>query len=133
MLHQVVNVKGRCPFEDWINRFQIRFVSVIQVMFPEMLTCPGATRTPDSPEYWIYRTGYTPDVRVMMCHPSSCPIHNPRCLPSGFRHLFNHSEKGLMQLGEVGLFSRPVIHLGIDVDGVLAIPGRLDALVPHSL
>ncbi len=38
-----------------------------------------------------------------------------------------------MTLGEVGHFGGPVIHFGVDVHCVLAVPGRSEAFVPQSL
>src|SRR5688572_429759 len=98
-----------------------------------MLTCPRTASTPYAPKYRVYRTGYTPDVRVMVCHPSSCPIHNPCCFASRLRHIFNHAKKGLMQLREVCLFRRPVVHLSVDVDGVFAVPRRAHVRIPEPL
>ena len=37
------------------------------------------------------------------------------------------------RLGQVGRERRPVVHLGVDVDGVLAAPRRRHALVPEAL
>ena len=43
------------------------------------------------------------------------------------------SKSGTVKIGEVGAFGEPVVHLGIDVDRVLAAPGRIDRLVPDAL
>ena len=40
---------------------------------------------------------------------------------------------GSMRLGEVGRERRPVVHLRVDVDRVLAAPGRRQAVVPDAL
>ena len=42
-------------------------------------------------------------------------------------------EERKMQLCEVRAFGEPVVHLGVDVDGVLRAPGRVDRLVPDAL
>lgn len=38
-----------------------------------------------------------------------------------------------MALAQVGDFGRPVIHLGVDVAGVFAVPGGFEAVVPDAL
>ena len=38
-----------------------------------------------------------------------------------------------MHLAQVGFFGRPVVHLRIDVDGVLTVPGRVHTVVPDAL
>ena len=40
---------------------------------------------------------------------------------------------GSTALGQIRRFSRPVVHLGVDVDRVLAFPGRLHLIVPDAL
>jgi len=35
--------------------------------------------------------------------------------------------------GQVAHFGGPVVHLGVDVDCVLAIPGRFEVLIPKAL
>ncbi len=41
-------------------------------------------------------------------------------------------ERG-MEVGEVGALGEPVVHLGVDVDGVLGAPRRVDGFVPDAL
>ena len=42
-------------------------------------------------------------------------------------------EQRQVAFGEVGLFHRPVVHFGVDVVGVLAVPGGLVGIVPEAL
>ena len=37
---------------------------------------------------------------------------------AGHRDVFEHIEQGLMALGQVADLGRPVVHLGVDVDGL---------------
>src|SRR5687767_4922504 len=38
-----------------------------------------------------------------------------------------------MTFRQVGRFRRPVVHLRVDIDGVLTLPGRRHQMVPYSL
>src|SRR5438045_8521102 len=42
-------------------------------------------------------------------------------------------EQRLGELGEIGRLREPVVHLGVDVHRVLAVPWRRVAVVPESL
>lgn len=42
-------------------------------------------------------------------------------------------EERLLGLGQVGNTGVPVVHLRVDVDGVLALPGRIEVVVPDAL
>ena len=54
-------------------------------------------------------------------------------LAAGDGHVVDQVEQRLVALGEVGHLHRPVVHLGVDVDGLLAVPGRLELIVPDPL
>ena len=38
-----------------------------------------------------------------------------------------------MAFGEVGRFGRPIVHLDVDIEVVIAVPGRLELVVPQPL
>ena len=42
-------------------------------------------------------------------------------------------EKGCVAVGKILYLSAPVVHLGVDVDGVFSAPGRPHILVPYAL
>jgi len=52
---------------------------------------------------------------------------------AGLGQIHHHRHERLDALAEVHRLGRPVVHLGIDVDRVLALPGRIHALVPEAL
>ncbi len=52
--------------------------------------------------------------------------------PSGLARS-SRSNSGSCSSGEVGDLGRPVVHLGVDVDGVLALPRRRERVVPEPL
>ena len=43
------------------------------------------------------------------------------------------SNSGSLHSARLRDLGRPVVHLGVDVDGVLAVPGRLELVVPDAL
>ena len=74
-----------------------------------------------------------PKVGVVVRHPASGMIHLPgRLLPVGIHtpHMFKQRQ---MTLAQSTTLCRPVIHLGIDVDGIFAVPGGLDLIAPDAL
>ena len=52
---------------------------------------------------------------------------------AGCRQVLERVEQRQLALGKVGFFHRPIIHLGVDVVGILAVPGRIIRLVPQAL
>ena len=133
MFYQKIGIKQGRPFQGRINRRQIIFISIVQKMFPEMLTGPSASIVPDSPERTVNSAGGTPYICIVMRHPSSGTIHIFCRLPAGNGHVQYHLQKGFMQFSQVCFFCRPVIHFCIDVDGVLTIPGRIQFVIPDAL
>ena len=60
-------------------------------------------------------------------------VVDARGLPARLAQRFEVVEERLMQLGEVRHFRRPVVHLQVDVEVVVAVPRREHAVVPQSL
>src|SRR5687767_14773310 len=102
-------------------------------MFPKMLGQPATRRTPDSPGGAINSAGSPPDIGIMMGHPPSCTIHVFRSLPACNSEVLCHLDERFMKFRQVCFFCWPVIHLSIDVDRVLTIPGWVDLIIPYSL
>src|SRR5678815_2525300 len=98
-----------------------------------MLAHPCSRGIKCTPVGAINSAGCTPDICIVMGHPTSCTIHVFCCLLSGNRHVPYHLNEWSMQFCKVGFFCRPVIHFCIDVDGVFAIPWWIDFIVPNSL
>ena len=59
--------------------------------------------------------------------------HHLGGLSAAHRDVLDQAEERLGALREVGRLRRPVVHLGVDVDGVLAVPGRRELVIPLSL
>ena len=52
---------------------------------------------------------------------------------AGDRQVVERGEQRLVAFAERGRFGRPVVHLGVDVAGVLAVPRRTQLVVPDAL
>jgi len=52
---------------------------------------------------------------------------------AGHGKLLDHGDERLDAFAEVGFFRRPIVHFGIDVDGVFAAPRRVHAVIPQPL
>ena len=89
-----------------------------QIVLPEVGGEPGSTRGEHTPCGAIYRTGYAPEVCVMMGYPAATVIHGTGSLGACMAKVLDHGEQRLLRLGEITYECRPVVHLGIDVDGV---------------
>ena len=68
-----------------------------------------------------------------MRHPAARAVHLACRSRAGHRQVRHHRHQRVHRLGQVGRERRPVVHLGVDVDGVLAAPRRRHALVPDAL
>jgi hypothetical protein len=68
-----------------------------------------------------------------MRHPSASAIHLARGARTGHGQIRHERGQRVHRLGQVGRERRPVVHLGVDIDGVLAAPRRGHAFVPDAL
>ena len=108
-------------------------VAGIEIVLPKMLAEPRATRRPHSPLRTVNRRRAAPEVRVVMGDPATGPVVDFGRLPSRRLQLADHAQQGLVAFAEVADFRHPVVHLDVDVDRVLASPGRIDLVVPDAL
>ena len=102
-------------------------------MLPEMCGEPCTTRREHSPCSTVDRSGYSPQVGIVMCHPTLTSIHLPGSQCAGLAKVSDHAEQWFLGLGKVSDKCRPIIHFSIDVNGVLRIPGSKKLVIPHSL
>ena len=61
------------------------------------------------------------------------PVVGPRRPSARLAQLLDQVEQRLVALGEVRHLGGPVVHLGVDVDRVLAAPGGVHVVVPEAL
>ena len=79
---------------------------------------PRSSRWEHSPQSAVYRTCYAPKVGVMMRNPAATAVHLTCRLGSRVAQITNHVEERHLRLGDISHESRPVVHLGVNVDGV---------------
>lgn len=68
-----------------------------------------------------------------MKYPTFATVHVTCGLSTGHSHFPDHPDERFVKFGKIGDFGRPVVHLGIDVGRILAVPWRSHAVVPDSL
>jgi len=81
----------------------------------------------------VDRCSTPPEVSIVVDHPTIAIVVFPCHRSASFRTLLNQPEEWLVAFREVGDLCGPVVHLSIDVDGILAAPGRFQVLVPDPL
>src|SRR6266851_1295353 len=94
-------------------------VSGVVVVIPEVEGEPRSAHGPDAPAEGVDGGGVAPDVGVVM--------------DDGAAGFVDEIEEWSVEGGEVGAIGQPVVHLGVDVDGVLRAPRRIDRVVPDAL
>src|ERR1043165_1817012 len=98
-----------------------------------MKTQPGFSHRPHAPGRTIDGCGSAPQICIMVSYPAtSAPLNPCRARPS-LGQILDHRDEGLDALSQIALFGGPVVHLRVDIDGVLAVPRRIHALVPETL
>ncbi len=130
---QCVEEEQRRAVDHRIDAFEIRPVEVVLVVLPEVRAQPGAARGPQAPQRAVDRRGGPPQVGVVMANPAARAVHAMRGHRPRNREILDHPDQRLDALGEGGDLGRPIVHLGVDVDRVLAAPGRRDLVVPYAL
>ena len=118
---------------DGIGLLQKPAVAGIEVMLPQVGTEPCAAGHPHATGGSVYASGDAPDVGVVVGHPSLLAIHHLRRLGTALAHLADEPEQRLVEVRQACHLGRPVVHLQVDVGGVLAVPGRCQLVVPDAL
>ncbi len=124
---------SRRALQDRIEILEEFPIAGEEIVFPEMLAEPGTAHGPHAEPGCIDRSGPAPEVDVVVRHPAAAVVVDAGGLRAGDGDLPEHVEEGLVALGEVRHLGRPVVHLGVDVDRVLAAPGWRDRLIPDAL
>ena len=94
---------------------------------------PRTAHRPGTPIRAVHHAGRTPDVGVVMGHPASSTIHRARRLPTCHAEVVDEVKQRLRKLAEIAHLGRPIIHLSIDIDRVLAVPRCQQVFVPQAL
>ena len=70
MLRQVAHIEISRSFESGVVLAQKILVTGEEVVLPKMLCCPGSAVGPHAVVCSIHRSGYSPDVGVVVCYPT---------------------------------------------------------------
>ena len=117
--------------ERLFEKFQITGIDIVR---PEMGRKPRRPHHPVGTGHpGVLNIGIPADVGVVVADKAPAAVHLPRRFPSVFPHLFDQVKQRLMALRKRAAFRRPVVHLGIDVDGIFGVPRRRKILIPKSL
>ncbi len=120
------------PFERRVEPGEELLVAGELIMFPQVLAEPRAAGGPEAPGT-VDRGGSPPEIGVVVGDPAAGPPLHLGGAGAGFGEILDHGHERLDALAQIGGFGRPVVHLGVDVDRVLAAPGRVQAVVPKAL
>ena len=129
----VVEIEVGCSLDYWVPFSQKFLIAGIEVMLPQVSGEPCAAVREHTPCSSIDRSCHSPQVGVVMCHPSTAVVHLLGSDGTRLAQVANHIEERAVGLLQVAHLGRPVVHLGIDVDGVFRIPWCVALIVPHTL
>lgn len=103
------------------------------VVVPQHHAQPGTAGRPHAVLGGVHRRGAAPAVGVVVEHPAGGVVEGLGGAGAGLGQFVHHAHGRVPALGEVAGSGGPVVHLEVDVDGVLGLPGRVQAVVPQSL
>ena len=130
---QIVEQEVGSTLHDGVIVCQELFVTRVEIMLPEVGGEPGAARGEHAPGGAVHGSGDAPEVGIVVGHPTLAAIHLLSRLRTRLTQVADHREEGLLCLCEIAYQRRPVVHLGIDVDGVFRVPWGIHLVVPHTL
>ena len=130
---QIVGQEVSGTLHHGIVFFQELLVARVEIVLPEVRRQPSTTCGEHAPGGTVDRSCDAPEVGVVMGYPATTTVHLLGCLHSRLTQVADHREERLLRLGEVAHEGRPVVHLGIDVDGVFRVPRGVFLVVPHAL
>ena len=134
VLHQGIHEKRRrLPHHGIVGAEEIRVEGVF-IMLGNVQAQPGRAHLPHRGGHKaVLRRTVAPDVGIVVRHPAGGPVHGAGHLPPVGEHPPHVVKQRQVHLGQVAAFRGPVVHLRVDVDGVLAAPGGVEALAPQAL
>ena len=133
MLHEMTHIEIGRALEHWIILAEKVLIAGEEIVLPQMLGSPCATIWPHSIISAIHRSGNTPQIGVVVGHPSLCPIKHLGCFGTCSGKVVDKREQWIVTFREICHFGRPIVHLGIDIDGVFTVPRGIHTAIPHSL
>ena len=131
-LHEIEIEKSRTAHHG-IPLAQELAVTIEEVMLPKMGGQPSSAMGEHAPIGTVNGSGNAPEIGIVMSHPATTAIHFAGRSGSRLTQITNHGEQRTGGFGEIRHLGWPVVHLGIDVDGVFRIPRGIHLVVPYAL
>ncbi|MNC14935.1 hypothetical protein D3C75_627270 [compost metagenome] len=132
--HQKIGKEQGRFLHKRISPFKGCFIGIKAVMLPGMEGQPCAAHDPlGGRTVNILGSRIRPDVRIMMRHKTAAAVHGLCGNTPLMDHPLDQIEQGLVAFRQVAGFGRPIVHLGVDVNGEFAIPGGRHGLIPDAL
>ena len=121
-------------FQHRKNLLQILSVLCKQIFLIEIPAHPRPAKRPERPVCQSCRRGcLSPQIHIMKTRRTLTLKILLRCLPRIFQQFPVHPHQRLCQFMKITRTGHPVVHLGIDVYRIIALPGRDSVAVPDSL
>ena len=133
MFHEKIHEEVYRSLDHRVHVLEIRTVQRIEIVFPQMGGQPGTAHRERAPGRSIHGCGHTPDVGVLVEHPAPGPVMFVRYLGALIGQFLDQRDQRLGTIGQVARFHGPVVHLEIDIGGVLGIPTGILIFVPDPL
>jgi hypothetical protein len=99
-------------------------IACVVVVIPQMQTQPSTAHWPQAPEHTINGHRMSPKVSVVMHNKSTGTVQVLSYVFTISDCVFDQVVKRFVKFREIADLGGPVIHLCVDVDCVLTIPGR---------
>ena len=134
IFRQVIKEK-LCAFNQSIKLFRKEIlITGEEEMLPDVGAKPRQTHWPQgSGKPLVLGCCIAPDIGVVMTHRSPASVHTAGGNSAVLPHALDMVVKGRAALGQILHKCAPVVHLGIDVNGIFSAPRRPHILVPDAL
>ncbi|MNV39934.1 hypothetical protein D3C71_1315310 [compost metagenome] len=99
-------------------------------MFPKVIAEPARARIGNSPGSRLSGFSIAPYIGDHMGYPARCVIIRFRGFCPRSHKAFHKPHQGLIELAQIGRTEVPMVHLHIDIQVVVPIPGRLNLICP---
>ena len=131
---EIIEEELRRPFHGRIGFFgQELLIAREQVLFPKMLAEPGPAGDPDAVVGGVDGGRARQRSKLWCVTQPRAPYCSLATDRAGMRQVGNRVVQRRLAFGQVRRQRGPVVHLRIDVAGVLAVPGRVERIVPDAL
>jgi len=131
--HQHVEEELCRSFQNGVDLLQVCRIAVVVEVFPEVGAEPGPSGVGSPPGGVFPGSRESPHVGHHVRHPAPGIVKGGGGLSSRLHQSFGEFNEGSVQFGQVGDFRRPVVHLDVDIEVVISVPGGVDGVGPEPL